>query len=125
MQTIKRRELKRLMHDRPDGFYLVDVLNESFFHDFHLPGAINIPLEKSADSEPFVDRVRKAIPDTSAKIVLYCQNMHCDASARGAADLLNAGYKNIHRYEEGKEGWRDAGLAIEHGHESGVSRKSA
>ena len=64
-KTISRDELK-LKIDRHDEFLLVEILPETAYHHAHLPGAINLPLEKVVKLAPTV------LPDKYAEIVVYC-----------------------------------------------------
>ena len=63
--TITRDELKKKM-DRGHKFKLVETLPEESFKQEHLPGAVNIPLEKLGKSAPDV------LPDKNSEIVVYC-----------------------------------------------------
>ncbi len=65
-RNISREELKEKM-DRGDEFFLVDTLEEPYYRHSHLPGAINIPLEK-------IERATEVIPDKGAEIVVYCMD---------------------------------------------------
>ncbi len=61
-----REELKAKM-DRGDDFVLVDVLDEPYYRQSHLPGAINLPLESVGAAE-------EVLPDKSAEVIVYCMN---------------------------------------------------
>lgn len=65
-QTIAREELQAKL-DRGDQFLLVDTLGEEYYRHSHLPGAINLPLER-------VDDAGEMLPDRDAEIVLYCMD---------------------------------------------------
>jgi len=65
MKTISRDELKQKI-DRQDNFILVETLPETAYHHAHLPGAINLPLDKvSAEA-------LNLLPNKDAEIVVYC-----------------------------------------------------
>ena len=66
METVTREELKEKM-ERGDNFVLVDVLDEPYYRQSHLPGAINLPLESVAEAE-------EVLSDKSAEIIVYCMN---------------------------------------------------
>ncbi len=53
--------------ERGDAFVLLDVLNEPYYRQSHLPGAINLPLES-------VGEAKEVLPDKSAEIIVYCMN---------------------------------------------------
>lgn len=65
MQTISRDELKRKI-DRKDEFVLMETLAPASYEFAHLPGAINVPLERLQELAP------KIAPDKNAEIVVYC-----------------------------------------------------
>jgi rhodanese-related sulfurtransferase len=66
VETITRELLEEKM-DRGENFVLVDTLGEEYYRQSHLPGAINLPLEK-------IDRAEEVLPDKQAEIVVYCIN---------------------------------------------------
>jgi len=66
VETTTREQLEVKM-DRGNDFFLVDTLREEYYQQSHLPGAINLPLEK-------IDRAEEVLPDKEAEIVVYCMN---------------------------------------------------
>lgn len=107
MTTVDRSELKALM-DGDDSFRLIEVLPPDAYHEWHLPGAENVPLGPS-----FEDRIQDAVPDKEEKVVLYCSNSDCPASENAAEKMEALGYENIMDYAAGKEDWQAAGLSVE------------
>ena len=67
IKAISRKELRDKI-DRGDRFELVETLPESAYQHIHLPGAVNLPLDKIRDVAPTL------LPDKSAEIVVYCAN---------------------------------------------------
>jgi rhodanese-related sulfurtransferase len=65
--TISRDELKSKL-DRRDKVTLVDVLPEDVYRKGHLPGAVNMPMDR------INDLAEKLIPDRNADVVVYCSN---------------------------------------------------
>jgi rhodanese-related sulfurtransferase len=65
--TISRDELKSKI-DRRDKFSLLDVLAEDYFRRSHLPGAVNVPMDRVKELAP------KLVPDKNADVVVYCMN---------------------------------------------------
>ena len=63
--TISRDELRKKIEDG-DTFVLAEILPEDAFAKGHLPGAVNMPLERVAELAPSI------IPDTGADVVVYC-----------------------------------------------------
>ncbi len=79
----------------------------------HIPGAVNVSAEPGVPMSFYVSdtteigRVLKG--DKGAAIVLYCNGPFCGKSKRLAAELLEAGYTNIRRYQLGIPIWRALG----------------
>lgn len=105
MQSISRNDVQRKMSE---GAQLVEVLAEEYYNKFHLPSAINVPLD-----EQFDEHIQSVLPDKEAEIVVYCQNLDCPASPEAGKRMDELGYKHVYDYEAGKEDWQDAGLPIE------------
>lgn len=106
MRTIDRDELKGLMHQH-QNLVIVDVLPPEKFKEFHIPGAVNVPLGKGFD-----ELIQSAVPDKAVPVVVYCEDAACDASPKAAARMEVLGYAKVHDYEGGKVDWRDAGMPI-------------
>jgi rhodanese-related sulfurtransferase len=106
VSTITRNQLKGKM-DNGDEFHLVDTSPEADFKRQHLPGAINLPVERIRELDPHILR------NKSDNIVLYCADSTCQSSDIAARDLMARGYTHVQRYAGGKRDWIDAGLATE------------
>ena len=104
-RNISREELKE-KKDRGDGFFLVDTLEEPYYRNSHLPGALNIPLEKIAHTP-------EVILDKSAEIVVHCMDPPCQKYEEAAQELAAMGYENVRDYSGGKEDWMEAGFPAE------------
>lgn len=105
MQNVSRDEVKRML-DRREAT-LVEVLDEKQFNDFHLPGAINVPLSGDFETE-----IQHAVPDKRQPVIVYCKDENCDASPKAAAKMENLGYTAVYDYEAGKEDWKNAGFTV-------------
>lgn len=103
--TITRDELQAAI--QAGDVIVVETLGPQYYHDAHLPGAINIPHTETARLAP------RLLPDKAEAIVTYCSNTACRNSEVAAAQLRSLGYLNVRKYAEGKEDWRDAGLPLE------------
>ena len=104
-RLITRSELKRKIDARQ--VTVVEVLQNKYFNNKHLPGAINLPHDQVPALAP------KLLPDKAAAIVVYCANAVCQNSAMAGQALRDLGYSNVREYKEGKQDWIDAGLAVE------------
>ena len=99
-------DVKRRM-DAGEKMILVDVREESEWANGHLPGAIHL-------GKGIIERdVEGRIPDTSAKIVLYCGGGF--RSALSADNLQKMGYTNVESMDGGWKGWLAAGYPTQTG----------
>jgi rhodanese-related sulfurtransferase len=93
-------DVKRRM-DAGERFVLVDVREDGEWVQGHLPGAIHL-------GKGVIERdIEQRIPDTSAKVVLYCGGGF--RSALAADNLQKMGYTNVESMDGGWKGWKDAG----------------
>jgi rhodanese-related sulfurtransferase len=65
--TITRDELKTKL-DRGEKVRLVEALAPESFAKGHLPGAVNIPMDRVKELAPGL------LPDKDAQVVTYCMN---------------------------------------------------
>ncbi len=107
-QTIERTEIKRIL-DRGEPITIVEALPEKYFNHAHLPGALNMPHDRTRELAPSL------LPDKDALIVVYCANEPCRNSAIASEELSAMGYQNVREYVGGKQDWIDAGLPVEKG----------
>jgi rhodanese-related sulfurtransferase len=107
MQKIDNNRLEALKSQNKD-FTLVDVLGKESFDDYHIPGAVNVPL-----SENFSQTIETTVPNKDSTVVLYCKDEDCDASPKAAKKMEDLGYKNVYDLPKGKVGWKEAGYPVE------------
>jgi rhodanese-related sulfurtransferase len=99
-------DVKRRM-DAGERFVLVDVREESEWAQGHLPGAIHL-------GKGIIERdVEQRVPDTGAKMILYCGGGF--RSALAADNLQKMGYTNVESMDGGWKGWIGAGLPTQKG----------
>ncbi len=82
---------------------VVNVLNEDLYNDCHIPGSIQVDFDKVADASKRWSK--------SSKIIMYCANYACSASASAARDLKAQGF-DAYEYGAGMAGWLQAGLPV-------------
>jgi rhodanese-related sulfurtransferase len=85
---------------------LIDVLSEEHFEEEHIPGAINIPLDRIAS-----EAIEKF--DKDEEIVVYCKDEDCGASPKAAEKLEKLGFRNVKDFEGGLKTWKEAGNEIQ------------
>lgn len=107
MQAIGRDDLESMMKGgkRP---VVVDVLDPAQYDEFHIAGAINVPVGNRFDAE-----IQKAVPDKQQPVVVYCYDRDCPASAKAAEKMERLGYGHVFDYTAGKTDWKNAGFPIE------------
>lgn len=105
VETITTEELEE-MRQNGEEFVLLDVLGEDHFEDGHIPGAVNIPLDRLAHEA--LDSFEK-----DQRIVVYCKDTDCQASPKAAEKLEKLGFENVLDYEVGLEGWKESGNEVE------------
>ncbi|MGO8931202.1 MAG: rhodanese-like domain-containing protein [Limisphaerales bacterium] len=87
--------LKRLMLVRPaaardwlkKGARVIDVRSEGEFQERHLPGAVNVPLDRLRDE------ITRHAPDKAQPLLLHC--LSGTRSGIGKAVLKKMGYRNV------------------------------
>lgn len=110
METINREEAQLLVKNRErEHVTVIEALPAESFEKYHLPGAINVPLD-----DQFDENIQKAAPDKSQPVLVYCMDADCDASPKAAKRMEELGYSNVYDYEAGKVDWKEAGLTVEH-----------
>jgi rhodanese-related sulfurtransferase len=93
---VKRRS------DAGEKFLLVDVREDNEWAKGHLPGAVHL-------GKGIIERdIEQRVPDTSAKVILYCGGGF--RSALAAENLQKMGYTNVESMDGGWKGWVEAGL---------------
>ena len=106
MKPVSRGELKCMVNNGQD-IILVEVLDAADYQRFHLPGAINVPMDESFD-----ERIQDAVPDKTRRVVVYCLNPETDLSRKAGRRMDELGYTQVHDYEPGKMDWKLAGLPV-------------
>lgn len=107
-RTISRQDLSAKIAAR-HAVVLVEALPESAYLKEHLPGAINMPHDRTRELAP------RLLPDKDAEIVTYCASATCQNSHIAADTLRAMGYGNVSVYAGGKRDWLEAGLPVEKG----------
>jgi rhodanese-related sulfurtransferase len=93
------------------GDPVVNVLSAAQYGERRLPGSINVPLE-----EPdFERRIQEAVPGKDRPVIVHCSSMECQASTKAARRMEALGYREVHDFKAGLEGWEQAGLPFESG----------
>jgi len=105
-RTISRQDLHAKLAAR-HPVVLVEALPEQYFAEEHLPGALNMPHDRTRELAP------RLLPDKSVEIVTYCASATCQNSHIAADTLRAMGYADVRVYAGGKQDWIEAGLPTE------------
>ena len=103
LQTILSNQSAIVLDARPSHEYALS----------HIPDAVNVAPTPGMPTSMYVSDVaeisRIVRGNKSAPVVLYCNGPHCGKTKRLAAELLDAGYSDVRRYQLGIPTWRAAG----------------
>jgi rhodanese-related sulfurtransferase len=105
VQRISRDALRALLD--AGAVTLVEALPEPYYDAEHLPGAVNLPGELTADLAATL------APDRTRTVVTYCSGPLCGRSKVAAAAFTRLGYADVRVYNGGKADWADAGLPFD------------
>lgn len=106
MQVISREELIQRLGSGEE-LALVEVLQPERYREFHLPGAVNVPVD-----DRFDEQIQQAVPDKTSPVVLYCLDTECQAAPKAARRMEDLGYRKVYDYTAGKLDWKEAGLPV-------------
>jgi rhodanese-related sulfurtransferase len=105
MQRISRDDLRVLLDT--GSVILVEALPTPHYTAEHLPGAVNLPGDLTAEL------AAQLAPDPAATVVTYCAGPSCGRSKVAAGAFVRLGYRDVRVYEAGKTDWAAAGLPFE------------
>ena len=113
---VSTNELRRIIDDR--SAILLDARPPLEFSISHIPGARNVAPHPGRPAHLYVSDVmevgRLLEGAKDRPLILYCNGPFCGKSKRLAAELADAGYTNVRRYQLGAPGWRAlAGAAMQ------------
>ncbi len=89
--------------EKEPAVLVVNVLDRALYDDCHIPGSIQV------DFGSIMDAAKKW--SKSTKVVIYCANYACSASASAVRGLRNDGYDAC-EYAAGTAGWYQAGYPV-------------
>jgi competence protein ComEC len=111
---ISTAELREILASRSATVF--DARPHGEFAISHIPGAVNVAPKAGVPLSMYVSDVAeigRAVGGKDAPIVLYCNGGNCGKSKRLAAELVDAGYTNVRRYQLGIPMWRALGGSCE------------
>lgn len=107
--SISREELLLLIKTEAPAVRVVEALPAKYYEEWHLPSAVNLPLDQ------IEAHAADLLPDRAALVVTYCAGATCENSRLAAEQLRKLGYQDVREYREGKADWIEAGLPVDKG----------
>jgi rhodanese-related sulfurtransferase len=104
MRSATRDEVRALLES--GTAIVVEALPAEAYEAEHIPGAVNVPGDLSADIAAAV------APDPARTVVLYCSGLSCTRSKVTATAFERLGYRDVRVYSGGKADWWQAGLPL-------------
>jgi rhodanese-related sulfurtransferase len=89
--------------------YVFDARPHLEYAISHIPGALNVAPKPGVPMSLYISdvaEIERIVPDKGAALVLYCNGPYCGKSKRLSEDLLQAGYRDVRRYQLGAPTWR-------------------
>lgn len=113
---VSTNELRRIIED--GGSVLLDARPPHEYAISHIPGALNVAPQPGRPTHLYVSdiaEVGRLLKGAKEKpLILYCNGPFCGKTKRLAAELVEAGYTAVRRYQLGAPGWRAlAGSAMQ------------
>jgi TolB-like protein/Flp pilus assembly protein TadD/rhodanese-related sulfurtransferase len=99
------------LHDR--GVVFLDLSGKSAWDGGHIPGAVLLSWERTADPR-FSETTLREIAGYDDEIVLYQSDGYTSA-AWEVAKALTWGYRTLYFFHGGAQAWKDAGYPVETG----------
>jgi rhodanese-related sulfurtransferase len=96
-------ELERMIRSKENNITVVDVREAEDFEKEHVPGAINLPMEKWQSLE--------GLQKDKTNIV-YCYTQTCHLAAKACRLFANRGYP-VMEMDGGFKAWKDYELDVE------------
>jgi rhodanese-related sulfurtransferase len=112
---ITTQELEQILAAR--SATVLDVRPHREYAISHIPGAANVAAKPGVTKSMYlsdvaeIDRLVKG--NKSTPLILYCNGVHCGKSKRLAAELFDAGFTSVRRYQLGIPMWRALGNVCE------------
>jgi rhodanese-related sulfurtransferase len=101
---VSTEQMRQILFDH--SAIVLDTRPLAEFVNGHIPGANNL----TGSSTEIVVAAEKLVGGEKGKaLVLYCNGPFCQASRRLGAQLLDAGFTNVRRYQLGLPIWRALG----------------
>ncbi len=91
--------------DRKENIVVIDARSLEAYRNEHIPGAINLPHRR-------MDEGTTGNLDRTALIVVYCDGIGCNASTKGAGNMVKLGFR-VKELIGGMDWWKRDGYRTE------------
>jgi len=112
---VSTNELKRILKE--ESALVLDARPRREYAISHIPSARNVAAKPDVPMHLYVSDVaeigRMLGGAKDKPLVLYCNGPFCGKSKRLAAELIEAGYRSVRRYQLGAPGWRAFGGSMQ------------
>lgn len=110
-QEVSTEQLRCILAER--SAVVFDVRPSKEYAVSHIPGAVNVSAKPGVSISMYISDVaeigRVLRGNKARPVIIYCNGPFCGKSKRLAAELLEAGYTNVGRYQLGIPVWRALG----------------
>lgn len=106
-REVSTAEILRILCERSASVF--DARTRLEYSIGHIPGALSVGQKSGSPMSQYVgdvEEIARTVPDRTAAVIVYCNGPFCGKSKRLAEELLNAGFRNIKRYQLGVPAWR-------------------
>ena len=105
---VSTEEVRRILVD--GSAIVLDTRKRAQYAAGHLPGARNVAPAADAPPAEYIAAVERLVGGDKAKpLVLYCNGPFCRATRQLSEQLVDAGFRNVRRYQVGIPIWRALG----------------
>ncbi|MDR1037927.1 MAG: rhodanese-like domain-containing protein [Deltaproteobacteria bacterium] len=94
------------------GAFLLDARIPELYALGRIPGALSLPADLLEAGDPEAEALMRSIP-LDALVITYCSEPLCPLAGRLADRLSSEGYRNIHVFTAGFDGWLFSGRSVE------------
>ncbi len=84
----------------------VDARSEASYRRGHIPGAINLPINR------IIPHLKMLPTNKEIPLITYCGNIYCPNAHQLMEVLLGRGYKNVRFFPRGIKGWQALGYPL-------------
>ena len=109
---VSTEEVRRILAD--GSAIVLDSRKRAEYAAGHIAGAANVAPAPGAPPSDYPAAVERFVQgNKSTPLVIYCNGQYCRAGRQLSAQLVEAGFSNVRRYQLGIPVWRALGGAVE------------